>query len=355
MPRVGKCHSIPVDAWPQVDRQAWIAAHEPPSLFSATPRRRRWKDVTWTGVEGGYGFWLSWLRLNNLLEESACPAARATVERVEAYTEHMHSLGLAGYTVAGRIADVGRALSVMAPEVDSAWIELGASRLHANATPAKDIRTILRSGVDLVDLGFALMRSTNGPGLKGGSYASLRSRDGLIIAFLIHCPLRRRNLAALELDRHVFKQEGVWRLDIPGHETKTGTPIRCAWPPPLVDALETYLAIHRKVMLGCGHYPFATDKLWVTRQGGPASAAAIYQAIRERTEAAFGQAINPHLFRHIAATDLATLAPESATAIMDILGHGSMGPSEKHYNRALTNGAAQRMQETFEACRSAWT
>lgn len=352
MPRVGKCRSMPLIYWPDLDREAWRAAMKPVSLFSAAPQRRRWKAITWSGVETSYGFWLSWLRNNGILEEVDGPAARVSPVRLHSYFEHMQSLDLADYTVAGRLGDVGRALSVMAPEAGTAWIELGASRLHAEARPAKDLRKIVRPAVDLVDLGFALMRSIEDTDAKGGSYASLRFRDGLLIALLIHCPLRRRNLTALELDRHVYKEEGIWRIDIPATETKTGQAIRCPWPLALVDGLETYLSIHRKVLLACGLHDVDTGNLWVSRQGGAASAAAVYQAICERTKTAFGEPINPHTFRHIAATDLATFAPECATAIMDILGHSSMGPSEKYYNRSRTIGAAQRMHGTFEAHRS---
>lgn len=353
MPRAGKCHSMPLSSWPELDREAWLAAMKPVSLFSAVPKRRRWKAITWTGVETGYGFWLSWLRDNGLLEVVDCPAARVSQVRLQSYIEQMQLLDLADYTVAGRLGDVGRALSVMRPESDTAWIELAASRLHADAAPAKDLRRIVRPAVDLVDLGFGLMLSTNDTDVKGGSYSSLRFRDGLLIALLIHCPLRRRNLAALELERHVYREEGIWRIDIPAAETKTGRAIRCPWPLALVDGLETYLSIHRKVLLNCGHHDVDTGNLWVSRQGGPASAGAIYQAVCERTEAAFGEPINPHVFRHIVATDLATVAPECATAIMDILGHSSMGPSEKYYNRSRTIGAAQRMHGTIEVHRNA--
>lgn len=353
MPRVGKCRSVRLNSWPVVDRERWLAARKPVSLFSTKPQRRHWKEITWVGVQGGYGFWLAWLQDNGILEEVNSPAARANEARLEAYITYMQSLDLADFTVAGRVGDVGRALSVMEPDVDTSWIELGASRLHAGATPAKDIRNVVRPAVDLVDLGFALMKSTGDAGPKGGSYSSLRFRDGLLVAFLIHCPLRRRNLESLELDRHLYKEEGVWRINIPAEETKTGKAIRCAWPLALVDELETYLAVHRQVLLNCGTHAEDTDKLWVSRQGRAMSAFAIYQAITDRTKAAFGKPINPHTFRHIAATDLASLAPECATAIADILGHGSMGPSEKYYNRSRTIGAAERMHQTFEACRRA--
>lgn len=353
MPRAYKCRSTPFDSWPEIDREAWLRSRKPSSLPSVRSFHRRWKVITWDGVQTGYGFWLSWLEQAGPLEQVGCPAARAARDQLELYMEHMQSLGLADYTVAGRLADVGRALSVMCPQVDTAWIGRGASELHARAERAKDIREIVRPAAELADLGFNLMGSLEDESLKGGSYASLRFRDGLLIAFLIHCPLRKRNLTALELGVHLHKEEDVWRIDIPARETKTEVAVRCPWPPTLVDSLETYLAVHRRVLLGCGNRDVETDNLWVNRRGGPAGGAALYKAVCERTEVAFGRAINPHAFRHIAATDLATNSPEYATAIKDVLGHRSMDPSNKHYNQAKLEGAVRKMHDTYEEERRA--
>lgn len=352
MPRVCKTRAVPVEFWPTVDQHAWLAARQPASPFFPQPSRS-WREVTWTGVKSGYGYWLSWLNQSGLLEPHGCPAGRATEERMYGFQLHMEALELSAYSVADRLGAVGRALRVMVPDVDTSWIELGASRLHALATPVKNIRQIARPAADLVDLGWSLMESVDDADLIAGSYSSLRFRDGLMIAFLIHCPLRRLNLTALELGVHVFQEDGVWRVDIPARETKTERAIRCAWPPALVGCLEIYLSVHRPILLRCGHRNVATDRLWISRQGKAATAQAVYQSICDRTEAAFGAAINPHVFRHIAATDLATNAPECALAIMDILGQSRIETSDKYYNQAKLEGAAHRMHVTFEVERQA--
>ena len=44
-------------------------------------------------------------------------------------------------------------------------------------------------------------------------------------------------------------------------------------------------------------------------KGGPLTANAIARVITERTRQAFGQSVNPHLFRHCAATTIEMLQP----------------------------------------------
>jgi len=43
-----------------------------------------------------------------------------------------------------------------------------------------------------------------------------------MIALLAFVPLRRKNLAALEIDHHLIREEDEWFVIIPAEETKTG-------------------------------------------------------------------------------------------------------------------------------------
>lgn len=341
---------IPIAQWPELDREAWLTTLRSSGRFTAQAARKlRWRDITRQGLERGYGCWLAWLEATGQLDQTLQPADRATEDRLESYVSTMQSQGLADYTVAGRAGDVGRALSAMSSNADVSWIQRGAALLFEEAEPRKDLRQYLRPATELVDLGFDLMASEADAGLKGGSYRSVRFRDGLLIAFLIHCPLRRRNLASLELGHHLTHHAGVWRLEIPADETKTQKAVRHVWPDVLVASLELYLDVHRPGLLSCGSGSGATNKLWISRLGAPLSANEVYQRVVSRTEAAFGRPVNPHLFRHIAASDIATLTPQSYTAIMDILGHGSLRSSEKFYNRANMIAAANRVNESIDS------
>jgi hypothetical protein len=65
-------------------------------------------------------------------------------------------------------------------------------------------------------------------------------RDGLMIAVLAFIPIRRRNLAALEIGRHVIHEGDSRFVVIPSDETKTRKPIEF----PVPEFLRNYLTIY---------------------------------------------------------------------------------------------------------------
>ncbi len=54
--------------------------------------------------------------------------------------------------------------------------------------------------------------------------------------------------------------------------------------------------------------------------------------------------INPHAFRHLAATTIATDNPEGATGIAVVLSHKRLETSEANYNKARQADAAHLYQ-----------
>lgn len=69
---------------------------------------------------------------------------------------------------------------------------------------------------------------------------------------------------------------------------------------------------------------------------------AIYDVIRGRTKAAFGNALNPHMFRDAAATTLAISAPERVRSAAPLLGHRTFATTERHYIQATGLDAHRR-------------
>jgi integrase/recombinase XerD len=61
---------------------------------------------------------------------------------------------------------------------------------------------------------------------------------------------------------------------------------------------------------------------------------AIYLRIRWHTQKAFGQAINPHLFRDAAATTLAIADPAHVRVAAPLLGHRTFTTTERYYQQA---------------------
>lgn len=349
--------SIPLRQWPTFDRERWTEAIQPRSIFDLKANDvSELAPSTLEGLQHGYGQWLNWLHREEPSLLMLSPGDRVTIDLLRAYHSTMIGQGLADYTVAGRIHSIAGALGAIEPDHDWSIIQLAADRVHREAKPKNDIRKILQPAAQVLDFGFSLMESAvlDMKDLDAGGYGSLRFRDGLMIAFLILCPLRRRNLVSLALGNGLEQQGGHWQIRIPGEETKSSREVYCRWPGLLDEALDEYLTVHRPALLApypvCGP---ATEALWVSRLGGEMTSHAIYEAVCRRSEVEFGTAIYPHAFRHIAATTIATLAPEQTDLIITILGHVSIRTSEKHYNKARSLAAAKRVNENRALARRA--
>ena len=88
-----------------------------------------------------------------------------------------------------------------------------------------------------------------------------------------------------------------------------------------MPALERYLDVHRKVLLiGSKGVRAEADALWIAKGGAPMATNVLAYRTTKRTEEEFGTAINPHAFRHMAATTIAIEEPDNITAVPAILG-----------------------------------
>jgi site-specific recombinase XerD len=140
---------------------------------------------------------------------------------------------------------------------------------------------------------------------------------------------------------------GEWRLQFGGIEMKAGRPFGCHWPAGLASALNTYLERIRPHLfkVSVAH----AGPLWGSAEGGALTYAGIAQAVAGRTRRAFGKAINPHLMRHILATDVAETRPEHHADISAMLAHASTHTAEKYYNLAGPYRAAQTYAAVLRA------
>ena len=69
------------------------------------------------------------------------------------------------------------------------------------------------------------------------------------------------------------------------------------------------------------------------------------------TRAAFGRAVNPHLFRDCAATSVALEDPARVRVAAQVLGHGAFSTTERHYNLARSQEAAESWHEMLDGLR----
>jgi len=344
-----------LDDWPLADRRAWEVALQPADPFDPlVGYAMRWSASTRQFVEGGYGYWLGWLQASGQLHPEEDPSDRATRERVPRYLEVLQSSDLSDFTCAGRIKALADALTAIARTEDWGWIRRASSRLHDAAKPSRDLRSRLRPADEVLQLGLDMMEAAHNGRFRGPVERATLYRDGLMLGLLLLRPLRMKNFTALSLGRHVEKRGSTWWITIPADEEKTGKGLDIHWPEQLVVGLETYLATYRPRLLECSKTEPAAEisALWVSKQGTMMGDAAIAFQVGARTEEEFGEAINPHTFRHIAATTIATVDPGSSADIAGVLGHSSLRTADKHYNLARTVDAGRLYADTITTQRS---
>jgi integrase len=343
---------LPSPEWPEPDRLAWAEALRPTDAFDLVQRpATSWRPKTRQSVENGYGRFLTWLAAQDLLDPETTPGSRITRDRVRAYRTEL-ARTVADYSVVARIAQLGQALRVMAPEQDWGWIRRGSERLGAKAVPVRDKRARMQPAHEVLQLGLDLIEKANrDPYLPPVMRAKIY-RDGLIIAFLILRPLREANLGDLDLDLHLLEVGAGWDVTFGDNETKQKRGMEMSWPEQLSDELACYLEVHRPVLLACTRKNLPpTRRLWISGHGTAMTYGAIALQVKARTKVAFGVEINPHLFRDIVATYIATHTPEQADDIALVLAHSNQRTSERHYNHAGRLRATDRLQEIVAAKR----
>jgi integrase/recombinase XerD len=327
---------MPVASWPDADKALWHAACEPVDLLALDDggSRAQHSRVSNYKAEKGYGRWLTFLRTQEPAALSLAPDARIKPERVRAYVEELLTLGNGTGTILARLQELGEVAKIMGPSKDWSFINRIASKIRARHRPVRD-KSNLRLSDELLDLGLRLIDQAASEALTARQAAILH-RDGLIIAFLSLVPVRRKNLARLTLGANLIDLGGDWLLVLEEDETKTCQLHEALWPEELLAPLMTYLETHRPhIVARTGRWTKpADDLLWVSADGSPMTETAIYDRIGLRTKAAFGCAINPHLFRAAAATTLAIADPEHVRVAGPLLGHRTFATTEKYYQQA---------------------
>ena len=345
--------SMPVSEWPRTDQAGWHLANQPEDpLDDSVGYAQRWRPATRKLTQDGYGYWLDWLARSGQLAALGDPAERVTPDRLRAYREAMQDEGLAPYTVATRIQQVGNALRAIAPENDWVWLLKAASRLRNKATPMHDKRVGMQPAEDVEKLACDMMQAAEHDRFRSKVERAVLFRDGLLLAMLVARPLRRANITSVEIGRQLQRNGEHWRLCFSGEEMKSHRVFECSVPDKLTAPLNRYIEIHRPTLLQCSRRALApTDALWISKQGTHMTSSAVAYQISARTEEEFGKPINLHKFRRIYATDIATLTPSQAGGIQLGLGHANQKVSERYYNLAQMVDAGEKYDDTIDTLR----
>ena len=260
---------LPYGQWPAADRLLWERAMGSDDPFADAAGARLAKASQHNYLFAWRRF-LGFLAIHEPTALDVAPSERLTIERVRAFVAHLAETNVPR-SVANQVHALYLAARVMMPERDWTWLKAVKARLYA-AAPAPAPTGPVITSVQLLDLGQQLMdESKPAPGTPISKDDAVRYRDGLMIALLAFIPIRRKNLAALEIGRHLVREGDSWFVIIPREETKTGTPIEF----PVPELLEPYLAIYLDIVRPRMLRRPTCAALWLNSRGGALAYAAI--------------------------------------------------------------------------------
>ena len=328
---------LPVNEWPEVDREAFRAAYAPGDVFDDTAGCGvHLSEGTREWVKFVYRRWLGFLKATYPDDLSMPPADRITPERVRAFIDHL-SANTRPNSVAMVANHLYTAARLIAPKADWAWLRSIKSRLAARAFPA-DRFDHLVPPVQTLNFGIELMDTAHTLPINDCKQREIQYRDGLLLALLSLWPIRRRSIAALTVSRHLELDDAGVTILLHPTDTKAKRADSFRVPEQLLPYLLRYLKEIRPVLLGCGEY----DGFWASSRRPSLTAGRLYAIVRARITARFGKAMCLHDFRRAAPTFLAMEAPEKIGLIPGVLQHASPEVGERHYNLARSVQAGRQ-------------
>ena len=169
--------------------------------------------------------------------------------------------------------------------------------------------------------------------------ALLQSEVAVAIAILIVCPIRRKNIAELHLERSIARQrDGRVFLLFPSPEVKNRRPIEFELPRRIVAMIDAHVA--RRSPILC---PPGTPWLFPRRDGQtPMERSGFSTKVSKTIRRETGAEMNVHLFRHLAAKMWLDRHPGNYEALRRLLGHAELSSTLNAY-AGFEAGTATRL------------
>ncbi|WP_273678657.1 site-specific integrase [Erythrobacter fulvus] len=180
--------------------------------------------------------------------------------------------------------------------------------------------------------------------------ARLKARQAQMaaaIAILLVIPLRRNNLAAIDIHRHLVSNRNGVYLVIPEHETKNREPINFQIPAFALEIVKWYIVGYRPYLLDG-----ESSSLFPGRGGQPKSPHTLAQQIKQTVWEFLGLEFNIHLFRHAAGKIFLDINPGNYEVVRQLLRHKSVNTTTSAYSGAETRKAGLLYAELLEGLRA---
>ena len=159
---------------------------------------------------------------------------------------------------------------------------------------------------------------------------------------MLVAPVRRKNLASIDIGKNLMKVGGRWHLVFDDREVKNSQVLEFILPARTVSLLEWYLREHRpELVMG------ETSALFPGHAGQTKRGNTLGTQITDIVHRYTGLTINPHLFRHIAAKLYLDVRPGGYEVVRRVLGHKKMATTTGFYSGAESAAAALHFDEVI--------
>ncbi len=170
-------------------------------------------------------------------------------------------------------------------------------------------------------------------------------QKGLALAILLNQPLRREDLAELDLATD-FRRDTTGRivgLQIPGSKTKTGQAVEAWFDPPLIKRIERHLKVYRPILCD-GKSTF----LFPGRIDGHRAPSTMSAELKRFVQNQVGAEFNVHLVRHLTVTLLLEEDPLNMAVAQRLIGHVQLKTTERFYGQARTRAAHRKWADVLQ-------
>jgi site-specific recombinase XerD len=167
------------------------------------------------------------------------------------------------------------------------------------------------------------------------------------IALLQATPIRKANLCAIDINRHLKQQRKEVHLVICESETKNRHPVDFNIPEYALDILRWYMKEYRPHLM---REP--TDALFPGRNGQHKTAHTLGQQIKKIVFEFTGHTFNVHLFRHFAGKVFLDQQPGNYEVVRQVLGHKRLDTTTSFYSGAEAKRASAMFNNVVDTLRA---
>jgi site-specific recombinase XerD len=332
----------PLDSWPEADRQAWIAACQPPERLKPGGAAAHLKPVTRDDLARRYGRYLDFLRRRAPVSTCVPAAANVTPENVDAYVAELKA-SVSSVTVYGSIFKLRRASQLMCPGRDFTWISDIERDLAWEMRPRSKFDRLVLTSV-LVEAGLTLFTEAEMATNMSDLARARQARNGVMVALLALCPIRFKNFLTLEIDSTFVQIKGQWWIVLSESQTKEKRADQRPVDDILTSTLNRYITTYRPI-LARGQ---SSSALWLSSNDGqPMRKSGVHQMIKSTTLLTVGVDVCPHMFRTAAASTAAMHGGANLHLGSAVLNHIDPRVTVEHYNRASTASAGKSFRDVI--------